>query len=382
MDRTAQLTARRTGLRTPVTHLGDTLIDVRPTVRSTVRSTARIRSALALASARCTRGARVLDGQLDGRLDGALAQSVSAPVVLGLGVHRDRTAPRLAAAGADGAGDAARRRSGATGGSRTSSSTPPCRSTRTSRAPTSGAPRPRGAPRAPRAPYRPPASCSHRCTRSRPGWCTAPTRVCPGRAASSPGCIPGSPPGTAICCTAATWAAAAWRPSCTPGSRAWTTAPAGTRPLARVTPAPARSFRRADLDHGAAEDRPTDLDYGRYVRLGDATTGTRGYADGARATSRSRTPRSTPCSSPPSTRWPTSPGSWAATGTARHARAERLTAALVRAAVGPGGAGHVPAAGTYAAGAPTPPVAPASAACYAALTGLAARSHRSSRPPP
>ncbi|MGV9240138.1 SpoIIE family protein phosphatase, partial [Streptomyces nigra] len=31
-----------------------------------------------------------------------------------------------------------------------------------------------------------------------------------GRAASSPGCIPGWPPGTAICCTAATWAAAVW----------------------------------------------------------------------------------------------------------------------------------------------------------------------------
>ncbi|MFE2045130.1 hypothetical protein ACFXAZ_30300 [Streptomyces sp. NPDC059477] len=43
--------------------------------------------------------------------------------------------------------------------------------------------------------------------------------------------------------------------------------PAWDAPLARVVPAPARSFRRADLDHGAAEDRPTDLDYGRYVRL-------------------------------------------------------------------------------------------------------------------
>ncbi len=43
--------------------------------------------------------------------------------------------------------------------------------------------------------------------------------------------------------------------------------PCWDAPLSRVTPAPARSFRRADLDHGAAEDRPTDLDYGRYVRL-------------------------------------------------------------------------------------------------------------------
>ncbi|MGH4028138.1 MGH1-like glycoside hydrolase domain-containing protein [Actinomycetota bacterium Odt1-20B] len=38
-------------------------------------------------------------------------------------------------------------------------------------------------------------------------------------------------------------------------------------PLSRVRPASAGTFRRADLDHGAAQDRPTDLDYGRYVRL-------------------------------------------------------------------------------------------------------------------
>ncbi|MFH8340661.1 MGH1-like glycoside hydrolase domain-containing protein [Streptomyces sp. AM6-12] len=43
--------------------------------------------------------------------------------------------------------------------------------------------------------------------------------------------------------------------------------PCWDAPLARIAPAPARSFRRADLDHGAPEDRPTDLDYGRYVRL-------------------------------------------------------------------------------------------------------------------
>ncbi|WKE71814.1 trehalase family glycosidase [Streptomyces sp. WP-1] len=43
--------------------------------------------------------------------------------------------------------------------------------------------------------------------------------------------------------------------------------PCWDAPLARIDPAPARSFRRADLDHGAPEDRPTDLDYGRYVRL-------------------------------------------------------------------------------------------------------------------
>ncbi|MFD3439453.1 trehalase family glycosidase [Streptomyces sp. NPDC058685] len=43
--------------------------------------------------------------------------------------------------------------------------------------------------------------------------------------------------------------------------------PCWDEPLARVEPAPAASFRRADLTHGDAADRPTDLDYGRYVRL-------------------------------------------------------------------------------------------------------------------
>jgi mannosylglycerate hydrolase MGH1-like protein len=49
-------------------------------------------------------------------------------------------------------------------------------------------------------------------------------------------------------------------------------------PLSRVEPAPAGSFRRADLDHGAPADRPTDLDYGRYVRLA-AEYRDRGYQD-------------------------------------------------------------------------------------------------------
>jgi hypothetical protein len=56
--------------------------------------------------------------------------------------------------------------------------------------------------------------------------------------------------------------------------------PCWDAPLARVTPAPAHSFRRADLHHGAAEDRPTDLDYGRYVRLA-ADYRDAGYADGS-----------------------------------------------------------------------------------------------------
>jgi hypothetical protein len=55
--------------------------------------------------------------------------------------------------------------------------------------------------------------------------------------------------------------------------------PCWDRPLSRVTPAPARSFRRADLAHGSPEDRPTDLDYGRYVRLASDYRD-RGYADG------------------------------------------------------------------------------------------------------
>ncbi|PKT70826.1 hypothetical protein CW362_22575 [Streptomyces populi] len=103
--------------------------------------------------------------------------------------------------------------------------------------------------------------------------------------------------------------------------------PCWDAPLGRVTPAPARSFRRADLDHGAPEDRPTDLDYGRYVRLA-ADYRDRGYADGggefavedplfnalliASEHALARIAREL-----------------GATGTARHARAERLTAALV-----------------------------------------------------
>ncbi|UGY91331.1 MGH1-like glycoside hydrolase domain-containing protein [Streptomyces gobiensis] len=53
-------------------------------------------------------------------------------------------------------------------------------------------------------------------------------------------------------------------------------------PLARITPAAAHSFRRADLGHGAAIDRPTDLDYGRYVRLA-ADYRDRGYHDHGQA---------------------------------------------------------------------------------------------------
>ncbi|GAA2992896.1 MGH1-like glycoside hydrolase domain-containing protein [Streptomyces fulvorobeus] len=54
--------------------------------------------------------------------------------------------------------------------------------------------------------------------------------------------------------------------------------PCWDAPLRRIEPAPADSYRRADLAHGAAAERPTDLDYGRYVRLaGDYRDS--GYAD-------------------------------------------------------------------------------------------------------
>lgn len=49
-------------------------------------------------------------------------------------------------------------------------------------------------------------------------------------------------------------------------------------PLSRVEPAAPGSYQRADLDHGEPAERPTDLDYGRYVRLAtDYRDG--GYAD-------------------------------------------------------------------------------------------------------
>ncbi|MFE9094043.1 trehalase family glycosidase [Streptomyces sp. NPDC007264] len=122
--------------------------------------------------------------------------------------------------------------------------------------------------------------------------------------------------------------------------------PAWDAPLSRIAPAPARSFRRADLDHGAPEDRPTDLDYGRYVRLA-ADYRDRGYADGG-------VTRRTSVDGGFAVEDPSVDGGFAvedpsfnalliasehalariahelgATGTARHARAERLTAALV-----------------------------------------------------
>jgi hypothetical protein len=126
--------------------------------------------------------------------------------------------------------------------------------------------------------------------------------------------------------------------------------PCWDAPLSRIAPAPARSFRRADLDHGAAEDRPTDLDYGRYVRLAadyrdggyaDAPYGDSAAGSGARASGgsggRSRPAGGFAVEDPAfNALLIASEHALAriahelgATGTARHARAERLTAALI-----------------------------------------------------
>jgi mannosylglycerate hydrolase MGH1-like protein len=103
--------------------------------------------------------------------------------------------------------------------------------------------------------------------------------------------------------------------------------PCWDAPLRRIAPAPARSFRRADLDHGTAEDRPTDLDYGRYVRLAAD------YRDGSYADGRGEFAVEDPAfnalliaSEHALARIARELG---AVGTARHTRAERLTAALV-----------------------------------------------------
>ncbi|MFF9766131.1 hypothetical protein ACF1GT_05860 [Streptomyces sp. NPDC014636] len=116
--------------------------------------------------------------------------------------------------------------------------------------------------------------------------------------------------------------------------------PCWDAPLARITPAPARSFRRADLDHGAAEDRPTDLDYGRYVRLaadyrdaGYRDDGYQGGPGGRQGTRGGRFAVEDPAfnalliaSEQALARIAEELG---AAGTARRARAERLTEALV-----------------------------------------------------
>ena len=103
--------------------------------------------------------------------------------------------------------------------------------------------------------------------------------------------------------------------------------PCWDAPLARITPAPARSFRRADLDHGAPEDRPTDLDYGRYVRLATDYRD-RGYADGG-AEFAVEDPSFNALLIASEHALARIAHELGATGTARHARAERLTSAML-----------------------------------------------------
>ncbi|MEV0179190.1 hypothetical protein AB0I54_07790 [Streptomyces sp. NPDC050625] len=103
--------------------------------------------------------------------------------------------------------------------------------------------------------------------------------------------------------------------------------PCWDAPLSRITPAPARSFRRADLDHGAPEDRPTDLDYGRYVRLA-ADYRDAGYADG-KGEFAVEDPAFNALLIASEHALARIAQELGAPGTARHARAERLTAALV-----------------------------------------------------
>lgn len=54
--------------------------------------------------------------------------------------------------------------------------------------------------------------------------------------------------------------------------------PCWDAPLARIEPAPPDSFTRRDTAHASDDDRPTDLDYGRYVRLA-STYRDHGYDD-------------------------------------------------------------------------------------------------------
>lgn len=102
--------------------------------------------------------------------------------------------------------------------------------------------------------------------------------------------------------------------------------PCWDAPLARVTPAPARSFRRADLGHGAAGDRPTDLDYGRYVRLAAGYRNS-GYAEGGAFAVEDPAFNALLIASEHALARVA--GELGAPATARRARARRLTAALV-----------------------------------------------------
>lgn len=98
-------------------------------------------------------------------------------------------------------------------------------------------------------------------------------------------------------------------------------------PLSRVTPAPPCSFRRADLAHGSPEDRPTDLDYGRYVRLASDYRD-RGYADGPGEFA-VEDPAFNALLAVSEHALARIARALGAPGTARHARAERLSRVLV-----------------------------------------------------
>ena len=183
---------------------------------------------------------------------------VPAPVELGLRVHRASglrhlsPAPRAARAG-----DAARRTVGGRPGAAHRLQPGASRRRRTSRARTSGAPPARRPARPPAGDLRHRAAAGARPGRlagapRRPGD-VAPPRF-PGRALPAAGRLARLP-------------AAPARPGrrraggdrSTRGRPAWTTAPRWDEPLARVTPAPPDSFRRADLDHGrrgGPADRP------------------------------------------------------------------------------------------------------------------------------
>lgn len=54
--------------------------------------------------------------------------------------------------------------------------------------------------------------------------------------------------------------------------------PSWDEPLSRIVPVPPGSFTRRDLGHATVAERPTDLDYGRYVRLAAGYRDT-GFAD-------------------------------------------------------------------------------------------------------
>ncbi|MFZ3557432.1 MULTISPECIES: MGH1-like glycoside hydrolase domain-containing protein [unclassified Streptomyces] len=108
--------------------------------------------------------------------------------------------------------------------------------------------------------------------------------------------------------------------------------PCWDAPLRRVSPA--RDFRRADLEHGAAQDRPTDLDYGRYVRLA-ADYRDAEYADGEGGFA-VEDPSFNALLAASEHALARIACELGAAGTARHARAERLTAALVRRLWDPG----------------------------------------------